>query len=337
VEADADKTYHLTKDHGPWMIMATSFAGSGAKKQAQELVLELRKEFNLPAFVHKQTYDFTDRFEGNTINRYGYRKTMKYYNEKKFDEIAVLVGHFESVDDNQVDKTRDKIRYARPECLDVSKNHTTTQRFFGLRELQRRLTPDKDKRERGPMGKAFVTRNPLLPQEYFTPGGLDPLVAKMNRDVQYSLLKNPGRYTVRVATFRGSTTMKLAEIERASVNRPTSKLEQAAVNAHELTMALRRQGVDAYEFHDRYESIVTVGSFDSCGTARQDGKTEINPRIHQIMQSYAAQRKQLPGMTSVGLVPRAINGIPFDVQPMPVEVPRTSIATAYAPSNRLFQ
>lgn len=337
VEADPEKTYRLTEEHGPWMIMATSFAGPGAQKQAQELVLELRKQYNVPAYLHRQTYDFTDRFAGLGLNRYGYPKTMRYYNQKKFDEIAVLVGHFESVNDNQIDKTRDKIRYARPECLDVTKKQSTTQRFFGLRELQRRLTPDKDKRERGPMGKAFVTRNPLLPQEYFTPGGMDPFVEKMNRHVEYSLLKNPGRYTVRVATFRGNTTMKLDEIQHESTKRPTGKLEQAAIKAHELTMALRRSGVEAYEFHDRYESIVTVGSFDSYGTPRRDGKTEINPRIHQIMQSYGAQRKPLPDRPSLGLVPRGLNGIPFDVQPMPVEVPRTSIATAYAPSNRLFR
>jgi hypothetical protein len=337
VEADPDKAYRLTEDHGPWMILATSFAGPGAEKQAHNLVLELRKQYNLPTYLHRQTYDFTDRFAGLGLDRYGNPKTMRYYNEKKFDEIAVLVGHFESVDDSRIDKTRDKIRYARPNCLDVSKNHSTTQRFFGLRELQRRLTPDKDKRERGPMGKAFVTRNPLLPQQYFTPGGLDPFVERMNRNVQYSLLKNPGRYTVRVATFRGSTTMNLDEMKQVDNKRPTGKLEEAAVKAHELTMALRRQGVDAYEFHDRYESIVTVGSFDSYGTPRPDGKTEIHPRIYQIMRSYGAQRKKLPGMTSLGLVPRAVNGIPLDVQPMPVEVPKTSIATAYAPSNRLFQ
>lgn len=338
VEADPDKTYRLTEDDGPWMILATSFAGPGAEKQAKDLVLELRKKFNLPAYLHRQTYDFTDRFAGLGLNRYGSPKTMRYYNEKKFDEIAVLVGHFESVNDNQIDKTRDKIRYARPECLDISRNRSTTQRFFGLRELQRRLTPDKDKRERGPMGKAFVTRNPLLPQEYFTPGGLDPLVEKMNRNVQYSLLKNPGRYTVRVATFRGSTTMKLDEIERGNKGRPTGKLEEAAIKAHELTTALRRQGVEAYEFHDRYESIVTVGSFASCGSPRPDGKTEIDPRIHRIMQSYGATRQQLRGRADVGLVPKSlIAGIPFDVQPMPVEVPRVSVATAYAPSNGLFR
>lgn len=337
VDADPEKEYRLTEEHGPWMIMATSFAGPGAEKQAHDLVLELRKEYNLPAYVHRKTYDFTDRFSGLGVDRYGQRKTMRYLNEKKFDEIAVLVGHFQSVDDDRIDKVRDKIRYARPECLDVSKHHSTAQRFFGLRELQRRLTPDKEKRERGPMGKAFVTRNPLLPQEYFTPGGLDPLVEKMNRNVQYSLLENPGRYTVRVATFRGSTTMNLDEIKRVSRSRPTSKLAQAAINAHQLTMALRSQGVEAYEFHDRYESIVTVGSFDSYGVSRPDGKTELNPRIYQIMQSYGPQRKELPGTTSLGLVPRALNGIPFDVQPIPVEVPKTSIATAYAPSNGLFR
>ena len=337
VEADADKTYRLTEEHGPWMILATSFAGPGADKQARNLVLELRKQYKLPAFVHQQSYDFTERFAGLGLNRYGYAKTMRYYNEKKFDEIAVLVGHFDGVDDHRVDKTLEKIRHARPECLDVSKHHSTTQRFFGLRELQRRLTPDKDERQRGPMGKAFLTRNPLLPQEYFTPGGLDPLVERINRDVEYSLLKNPGQYTVRVAKFRGSTTMKLDEIKYGTKDRPSNKLEEAAIKAHELTVALRRQGIEAYEFHDRYESIVTVGSFDSYGTPRPDGKTEINPRIHQIMQSYKATRQQLGDRADVGLVPKSINGIPFDVQPMPVEVPRASIATAYSPRNGLFR
>jgi len=337
VEADADKTYGLTEEHGPWMILATSFAGPGAHKQARNLVLELRKQYKLPAFVHQQSYDFTERFAGLGLNRYGYPKTMRYFNKKKFDEIAVLVGHFDGVDDHRVEKALEKIRHARPECLDVSKHHSTTQRFFGLRELQRRLTPDKDERQRGPMGKAFVTRNPLLPQEYFTPGGLDPLVERMNRDVEYSLLKNPGKYTVRVATFRGSSTMKLDEIKYGAKGRPSDKLAEAAIKAHELTVALRRRGVEAYEFHDRYESIVTVGSFESYGTPRPDGKTEIHPAIHQIMQSYRARRHQLPGKPSPELVLESLNGIPFDVQPMPVKVPRTSIATAYAPRNGLFR
>lgn len=336
VEAEPSKEYRLTEDCGPWMILAASFAGPGAMQQAQQLVYELRKETNLEAFIHRKSYDFTQPVAGLGLNRYGGPKVMRYANAGKFDELAVLVGNFQSVNDPAVEKTLDKIKYARPDCLDIAKNKSTTQRFVGLREIQRRLSPENERREQGPMRNAFVTRNPLLPQEYFVPQGLDPLVERMNQDVEHSLLDNPKRYTVRVATFRGASTMKLDEIERQGKNLP-SKLEDAAIKANKLTTALRKQGVEAYEFHDRYESIVTVGSFDSVGTQLPDGKMELEPRVHQVMKKYSAQQQQLPGQSSIGLVPRQMNGVPFDVQPMPVEVPQRSLASAYAPSNRLYQ
>jgi hypothetical protein len=336
VEASADKEYALTEEQGPWLILASSFAGPGAERQARDLVFDLRKNFNLPAYVHKQTYDYTQRVEGLGFNRYGGPKVMRYANPAKFEEIAVMVGNFQSVDDPDLDKTLQKIWHARPACLDLQKNKATTQRFIGLRELQRRWTPDPEKKQRGPMANAFVARNPLLPKEMFAPEGLDPFVEQMNRDVQYSLLKNPKPYTVRVATFRGASTMKREEIEHQGRNLP-NKLEQGALKAHELTVALRRQGEEAYEFHDRYESIVTIGGFDTVGAPRADGKIEINPEMHRIVKKYGGQQQKIPGQTLLGLTPTTLNGIAFDVQPLPVEVPRTSIATAYAPSNRLFR
>ncbi len=48
-----------------------------------------------------------------------------------------------------------------------------------------------------------------------------------------------------------------------------------------------QMGYDAYEFHDRSSSIVTVGSFDSVGTRRRRGKIEINPTVHKIMPRFA--------------------------------------------------
>jgi hypothetical protein len=108
-----------------------------------------------------------------------------------------------------------------------------------------------------------------------------------------------------------------------------SRLAEAAEKAHLLTQALRKRGVEAYEFHDRHESMVTVGSFNSVGTPRQDGRTEINPAVLKIMSDYGAYQQQLPGQQA-GLVPRSLNGISFDVQPTPVEVPQRSIATDYA-------
>ncbi len=336
VEADVNKDYRLTEDHGPWMILAASFVGPQAEQQAQDLVLELRKEFKLKAFVHKKTYDFTEPVVGIGVNRYGGPRKMRYANEKRFDEIAVLAGDFQGVEDPNLEKALGKIRIARPKCLDSRDTESTAQPLFSIRELHRRLSASEEKKQRGPMGHAFVTRNPLLPEEYFAPKGIDPFVVLMNRDVKYSLLDNQGNYTVRIATFRGSTTMNVAEIEKDGKGLP-NKLEQAAINAHEMTMALRKQRIEAYEFHDRYESIVTIGSFDTVGTSLGNGRTEMRPEIHAIVQRYGAHRKPIPGNAELGLVPVDVKGIPCDIQPWPVQVPQVSIASNYAPSNRLFQ
>ena len=96
-----------------------------------------------------------------------------------------------------------------------------------------------------------------------------------------------------------------------------------------LTEALRERGIEAYEFHDRCESIVTIGSFDTVGTPREDGKIEINPAVLQIMKAYGAEKEALDG-TSQAVRPRSLEGIRFDVQPIPVRVPKTSLASTYA-------
>ena len=172
------------------------------------------------------------------------------------------------------------------------------------------------------MGKAFVARNPLLPKEFFTRPGLDPFVLNMNKRADYSLLTNPSLYTVRVASFRGDSLLNISAdaIKKYQV---TNKLVQAAENATRLVTMLRSQGREAYVFHDRHESIVTVGSFSAVGSPRADGKIELDPKILQIMQTYGAQRQTLPGGNQFGLKPKTLKGIPFDVQPIPVVVPRT--------------
>ena len=162
----------------------------------------------------------------------------------------------------------------------------------------------------------------------------------MNKDLPHSLLKCPGRYTVRVASFRGVDTMKPAEFERLTTQqRKTSKIDEAALKASRLCAALREKGVEAYEFHDRTESIVTIGSFNEVGQPRPDGKIEINPAVHQIMQDYGPIEQAKPGTNEVELYARVEkkSGIRFDPQPMPVEVPRQSIATAYNATNSLLR
>ena len=111
----------------------------------------------------------------------------------------------------------------------------------------------------------------------------------------------------------------------------TNRLEEAALKAHKLTQALRAKGFEAYEFHDRHQSVVTIGGFDSVGEPRADGKTEINPAVHQMMETFSATRTglQLGGQQVAGLQPKTFGGIPCDAQPIPVLVPKRSLGADY--------
>lgn len=331
VDANPNASHELRDENGPWLILAASFSGDGSERQASELAVELRQKFNMNAYIHTQEYDFTEPVEGLTLNRYGERQRMKYANASKFQAYAVLVGDFASVDDPNLAKALDKIKHAQPDCLDINKRKQTTQKFVALREWYRRVNRDEEKRSKGPMGNAFVTRNPRLPSSYFAPQGLDDFVLDLNRGVEYSLLANKGNYTVRVASFRGDETINQKQVaELAESGKVTDKLAEAADKAHRLTMALRKRKIEAYEFHDRNESIVTIGNFDSDGTTLQDGAVEINPAILKIMETYSASREPLPGQSVVGLQPKVIDGIAFDIQPIPIRVPRAAVTSNYA-------
>lgn len=326
VEADPNKQYLLTDDHGPWLIMCRAFAGETADQDANALVLELRQRYKLKAYVHQQQYDFTKKETGKGFDMYGAPKVMKPANPTQFTEVAVLVGDFDGPDDPRVESALETIKKAQPQCLDSKSGKGQSARF----NVWRGITAKMD--GKGPMKMAFLTRNPRLPDEYFAPKGLDPLVKDMNSDLKYSLLKNPGNYTVRIASFHGESTMRLKEIEqkeRETIGR--SKLEEGAEKAHKLVLALRKDGIEAYEFHDRHESIVTVGSFDTVGDPRSDGKIEINPAVKQVVDYFKPKDAPLGGKPSGA---QKIAGITLDIQPTPVAVPKESVGAAYARQTR---
>ena len=93
------------------------------------------------------------------------------------------------------------------------------------------LSKDEEKKRRGPMGKAFIVANPMIPQAYFRPKGLNPAVERMNEPFEFGLLKCPGRYSVKVATFTGtmiSMQKDIEQIERGE-KQLTSRLEHRNV------------------------------------------------------------------------------------------------------------
>lgn len=333
VEAKPDKAYSLDEKQGPWLILAYTFAGDNAQERAKELALELRREFDLPAYTHRRKFDFDSQDAARGVDRYGQVKKIKY-RVNELEEVAVLVGDFTSVDDERARKTLERIKYrCEPQCLKPSSKRVEDHPFVGFRGVWRTIATDKgmrtQKKKAGPMVNALLTTNPLLPDEYYAPKGLDKFVLDMNKPVKHSLLECPGRFTVKVATFSGNVIIdqkKINEVE--SGKQVSSRLAEAADKAHRLTEALREQGHDAYEFHDRGQSIVCVGSFDSCGSPRADGKIEINPQIHKIMTTFQAGQQPLPG--KMGMPVKMIAGIPLDIQPTIVEVPKRSLSSDYA-------
>lgn len=326
VEAEPNKDYWLTENNGPWMIMACSFSGDHALDQARELVLELRRRYKLPAYMYEKAFQLKpEEVKG--------QKRFRYQQGDEIREIAVLVGDFPSIDDPQAQETLQKIKYYRPQALEPRPDRPTNRSFAALRTIQQALlTDDNEKKQKGPMGHAFLTTNPLLPDEYFAPRGVDKFILDLNEGYEYNLLNCPGRYSVQVAHFTGEVIIDQKEIRAIERGEKPFRgsLAEAARKAHELTLALRQKGYEAYEFHDRGASIVTVGSFDSLGTRRSDGKIELDPRIVAIINTFKADpAPPVPGVPTLGYKPKTLIGIPFDIQPQPVEVPKRSFAADY--------
>lgn len=374
VEFDPNADYTLAEQNGPWLIMAASFTGELGEQEARALVTELRTEYNLPAFYYAMTFNLDDERPGRGIDDYGAPIRRRYQRGSQVLEHAVLVGEFAHIDDPEAQNILERVKTLEPEALKVETGEATAQSLIDVRQFHRALNQKLGRPvTRGPMGHAFLTRNPLLPKEYFVPQGVDPEVAKWNKDVEHSLLKCPGKYSIKVATFRGRTLLKaandaIADDESTRQAKEKDPLVQAALNAHNMTVALRAKGWEAYEFHDRHESYVCVGSFDDLQRGPQgrilpshrDAQIIINtfgaatPNVgfdrsaykelgvkeneidkvemteELIKQQFDSRFSKGLGDVAEGFHPKRFVGLPFDIQPEPVEVPKQSISSAYA-------
>lgn len=345
VEADPAKDYTLKEKHGPWIIMACSFSGPTAEKQAHELAMELRRRYRMEAYVHHMDFKLDDpNGDVQPIVASPYRhqyhmvsENPKEYGDGKIKEAAVVVGNFSAIDDPDAQRALAKLKTADPDCMNPTRGKSEPRPFVDWQALRslamtQHVENVEGRRLNGPLARAFITRNPLLPEEYFVPKtGVDELVVKMNANVKYSLLDCPGKYTVQVAHFTGEVVLNQGEIKaiengtRLGPESTKQGLAQAAEKAHELTEALRMKHWEAYEFHDRTSSIVTVGSFDSVGAPSPDGQVKYNAEVQRIIEVCGLQKVEKAGMPPEFRM-RSCVGIFFDAQPIPIEAPKRSIS-----------
>ena len=283
IENVRGKEYHLTSKHGPWMVMVTSFRnipadqkseGLTAEEAAAELVFELRGK-GIPAYTFSQD---AVKGEFETRNRLG-REDHRIYAAQR-DMICVLAGNYESIEDRTGQSTLNFIKRFRPEFLKSAKSGA----------IQR-----PDAATRGPLTGAFLTINPLLKPEDVVQRTVDKDTKYLNTGIPYPLVKSPHKYTVRVATFTGKSVTPLGNSayrgreNQFDLNLRTSvgfNIVRAGEDAEQLTAFLRNKGLrnqngdpvlaEAYTYHDKFQSVVTIGGFDS----------PHDPRIRLIAQYY---------------------------------------------------
>ncbi len=252
VEAVKGKRYLLRREHDPWMIMVTSLRdvdpllrtdGLSAWEAADAIIYELRRR-GIPAWAYHQKEQMDE--------------TGRYVARQEY--IAVLAGGFDSPDHRHVQPVLKYIKEKfRPDFLDDDSTGVV-----------RRKTDM-------PFRGAFVCPNPLRPEiKASAYRSVDPLIRRINSESgPLSLLKNPGRFTVRVATFSGGTVVQVAGRKDDGPLKFFQEhfgkgLDEAGRSAWELATALRQarslgydRDFEAWVFHDRYRSYVTIGSFDS--------------------------------------------------------------------------
>ena len=342
-DVDPQAMYPLAEKDGPWLVLATTFRGEGAREDARKLVQELHGSHRLTAYTHEKAFDYTGEQRGMGLNPDGTPKRMRYANEGQVLEVAVLVGDFASAEDPRAQKMLQKVKQLRPRVLEGTKANRLESDFIQAN----RDHVGGGGASKPPLHTALLIPNPLLPADYFSRQQIDEFVMQMNADVTHSLLDCPGRYTVRVATFTGAGSFNTASgsaepdadaRSTVDVNRflealkgngwkdpqlrgveEESRLVEAADKAHRLTEALRRSGWPAWEFHDRDSSIVCVGSIDQLAVAGNGGRPMPHPEIARIVTGLGPD----PAALARGqIMPRAFDGILLDVQPRPIDVPR---------------
>jgi hypothetical protein len=307
-EADPNKDYQVTPEAGVWMICAASYMGETAPQMAHNLVLELRRDHDLPAYVYnrgaeerrrlQEELDRKRRQQEDLLRQQGIDpgKPLRPSHIRIEDQCAVLIGGFKDLD--AAHNALEKIKK-----LDNPKSVPADRLILANMDLK-----NPQAREANIFRSSFVTRNPTVPQEKVD-RSIDPTTLKhLNSSESYSLFKCKQPWTLAVKEFYGGMAIQPASapptlLEKLLGNKSEEHMSAVGKQAHEVARVLRESlGFEAYVLHTPTSSIVTVGAF-------------ANPDDPELLQ----MQKKLKSFQLKG--PAAF--IEFVNNPMPMPVPKS--------------
>jgi hypothetical protein len=230
-----------------------------------------------------------------------------YAKEGAFTEYAVLVGDYQSPDELQ--KDLEKIRNITPECMFKMFPKSAKQRPFPM---------------------PLAVPNPIVPASYIAQSDSKyKFIEKLNENREFSLLSCSRKYTVQIATFTGRSMLVKDNVNNNNLNEKLfgnskqTQLQLAEISADKLCKSLRKKGIEAYQYHDQFSSIVTIGGFDYYYLT--DNKT-LRHEIVTIMNNFRGKPIQTGNSFSpYSYIPVTIDGIECDMSPKVIEIPKKYI------------
>lgn len=299
VEAVKGKTYNLNSQHGPWMIMVAALKDV---PQARRIKGMSSKE------------------AGNALVYELRKKGIPSYTFRINNSTAVLAGNFQSSKQELAKRVLTFVKGYVPAFMQDKKNGAIYA-----------VTPGRPK----PLSGAFLTVNPKADAQAVRGRTLDPKVKKYNSDDEFSLLRNRGSYSLKIATFQGNSVIQIAGGQGSAKGKAYfektfgSGLDESGQKAWELCRALRQATRFGYEknyeswvFHDRNKSYVAVGSFESTNDPEINELAErFNARneVHEGQDVTVAETMAIPRYVPEGSQPEKMWIL--DVKPTLVKIP----------------
>jgi hypothetical protein len=288
--------YLLTRDAGPFMVMAHTFRGPDAARYALALVLELRRDFGVPAWIFYQKVQPLHSLVRNvppTAEQYQRAADLSLPEKVRiYDEAAVLVGNCRTLKDSQ--ELLNQVKKMHPKCLDEMSSIWPWRNGAGL-------------------VRAMRCTNPYVPAQYLYPSKTDPIIKQMNAG-PHSIFHCPARYTLQVAEFTGRSTLQATASNKIRAEESANGLERllqssplahAAEDAEKMADSLakvdeiQRTGYQTYVYHDRHSSKVTIGAFNS---PDDPAAQALRKKLQEIAVDLTAKRN----VTDVMLVPAPV-------------------------------
>jgi hypothetical protein len=313
------REFLVTPEVGPWMICVASYVGPEAAQMAREFVLVLRDPagpYKMNAYVFNRGAEERQK-EQQRVEQLKQQMREKYKQMglempsrirvpriRVEDQCAVLVGGFKDM-------------ASARKYLDVIKKFETPDPKK-VKMDSAFIVDQKNRSGEGawinPFQHSFVVPNPTTPpptaNNSISP---DPFLKSLNANEKFSLLKCPRPYTFLVKQFQGAAVVRqdggsgaFGKVGTGNSGVNGATLENAAKCAQSVAEMLSKLGFsEVYVLHTRYNSMVTVGSFEN----------EKDPRVQRTLQTWTRLQQQIPA--------DRLAQLQFLPQPLPFVVPRT--------------